>query len=181
MEISEQLLKCFKTHNQRRLLKILYDYHMTHVDLVAVTGMNEGLIGQIIKQFLQAGLIVKQKIEGEKMTIYLRWFLSRGDLEIHDVLHSRVIELDNELRAMNRIRKRSGLEPINAKIARKSLKRGHTTTNPLPNYPTDFIKQVFKLFKFNDPNFDRDIKFIEDSKEQMRAISYLNFTKETGD
>lgn len=179
MEISEQLLKCFKTQNQRRLLNILYDYPMTHVDLVAVTDMNEGLIGQIIKQFLKAGLIIKQKIEGEKMTIYLRWFFSIGDPEVHDVLHSRVIELDNELRAMNRIRKRSGREPINAKIARKSLKRRHTISNPLPNYHTDFIKQVFKLFKFNDPNFDRDIKFVEDNKKQMRAISYLNFTKES--
>ena len=53
-------------------------------------------------------------------------------------------------------------------IIHKRIKR-----NPLPGHPDKFIASVFDLFKFNDPQFKKDIHFVIKNRNEMRAFSYL--------
>ena len=173
MDEAELLLKCFSNHNKRRLLNILIYFPMRHKDLVQVTQINPGYIGDCLKDFVIAGIIEKEKVKGEKMVIYLRWFYNT-EIGIADVENMREIELSNLQDAYNKELNRRGKEKIKAKISLKSILRKRTTKNPLPEYPVNFLASVFDLFKFNDPQFKKDIEYIRRNRDKMRALSYLD-------
>lgn len=155
MKKEEQILKCFSSYKKRRLLNILSHFPMTHKDMANVTHLNKGYIGQCLKKFVEAGLIEKEKIKGEKMVIYLRWF-HNTEIGITDM-------------------KINGKKVVKGKIELKSLCNRQIHKNPLSEYPVNFIKEVFKLFQFENPQFKQDVNYIRNNKIKMRAISYLNY------
>lgn len=181
----EKLFKCFNNPKKRRLLNILKGFPMTHGDLVKVTEMNKDDVKDYLREFVAAGIIIK-KIVSHKLRIYMCWY---HDTEYIYDDGSNMSEEERKEKLEHNKKTNEVAEAVGFKGKIKLVGFGKRVKRPiqkntLPGYPEHFIALVFRLFKFDDPHFKKDIIYIDRKRpyekdgiiinnNKMRALSYF--------
>lgn len=146
-----KLLDCFSHRNKRRLLNLLQFYPLTNKDAVKVLKLKKSLVSKYLTEFTEAG-IVQRTQKRHKAVIFECISIPIKPMTLQEFILTYKIDADKY--------------PLNKFIVASYQMRN---LNDAYDFAGDFISEAFRIFKINDPQFEKDLKEYNSMLSQMDA------------